>query len=48
MIPKDYFDAFKARYKSMDKKAIKDELDGKDGTYANWNRLHTEVAWAWW
>lgn len=48
MIPKNYFNAFKARYKEMDKKAIKNELNGKDGTFCNWKRLHCQVSWNYW
>ena len=48
MIPKDYFNGFKTRYKEMDKKAIRKELNDEDAIYANWNRLHCQVAWHYW
>ncbi len=48
MIPKDYFNVFKSRYKALDEKSLKNELNGVDTVYSNWNRIHAEVSWMYW
>lgn len=48
MIPKDYFNSYKSYYKERDKRALIDELNGRDAEYSIWGRLHCEVAWSYW